>query len=199
MVAVGLVACVLYANRAAADDNAADIAEIKKLYAQINRDIEAGKYKTLYLYRPFPANEWLLQETETEEVRNTAETIVIYYRKGYVAKIRTYTIVDSAVTDEYYFRENGVLFFQFEELWAHSWDGDGKEALSLSEERHYVNARGRLIRHLHEYFRTSPNGKKTGVESSDNQMTLDLEAKGRVLSDVREFEFYKRIEKYVAK
>jgi len=179
-------------------DNSSDISEIKKLYSEINRDVKEGRYKKLYIFTKFPSEQHLIQETYTDDVRYSPDTVVVHYRKGYVAKIEhKATDGDIEVVNEYYFRQNGLLFFHYSEH--DELTGPRREVPVLHEERNYVNLKGRLIRTMHSAYYTK-KGKKNGLVYSENQMDIDMDAKDKVdLYNVKDFEFYKSIEKYINK
>lgn len=198
-VVISLIVNLAIPSNKAFASNAADISEIKKLYAQINRDIKDGKYKKLYLYKVFPNEKWLLQLDYTRDVKDSGDTIVVYYRNGQVAKIQSNLVIgDGDAKDESYFRENGLVFFHFSEHNDRGLDEKGRAIFAIAEERHYINVRGRLIRHLRAVYNTDKKGKKASLDHSDNNMDIDLDAKDNIdLSNIKEFELYKEIEKYI--
>ncbi len=52
---------------------------------------------------------------------------------------------------------------------------------------------------MHSAYYTK-KGKKNGLVYSENQMDIDMDAKDKVdLYNVKDFEFYKSIEKYINK
>ncbi|SRR6266568_322461 len=188
---------VVHSNTSFAD-NSSDISEIKKLYSEINRDVKEGRFKKLYIFTIFPSEQHLVQETYTDDVKYSPDTTVVHYRKGYVAKIEhKATDGDIEIVDEYYFRQNGLLFFQYGEH--DELTGLHRDIPVQHEDRSYVNAKGRLIRMMEAAYYIK-NGKKNGLKYSDNQMDINLDPKDKsILGNIKDFKFYKDIERYVNK
>src|SRR5712691_8474544 len=131
---------VVHSNTSFAD-NSSDISEIKKLYSEINRDVKEGRFKKLYIFTKFPSEQHLIQETYTDDVKYSPDTTVVHYRKGYIAKIANKLIGDIEIVDEYYFRQNGLLFFHYSTH--NELTGLHREIPVQHEDRYYVNVKGR--------------------------------------------------------
>jgi len=190
------VLSVVHSNTSFAD-NSSDISEIKKLYSEINRDVKEGRFKKLYIFTKFPSEQHLIQETYTDDIFYSPDATVVHYRKGYVAKIENKLIGDIELVDEYYFRQNGLLFFHYSTH--NELTGLHRDTPVQHEDRYYVNAKGRLIRMMHAAYYIK-NGKKNGLVYSDNQMDINLDPKDKLnLINIKDFEFHKDIERYVNK
>jgi hypothetical protein len=204
------VLSVVHSNTSFAE-NSSDISEIQKLYSEINREVKDSRFKKLYIFTIFPSDQRLIQETYTDDVKYSPDVTIVRYRKGYVAKIEhKATDGDIVAVDEYYFRQNGLLFFQYSEH--DELTGLQKETPVQYESRFYVNAKGRLIRMMRAAYYLK-NGKKNGLVYSDNKMDINLDPKDNksilsnisiisninILSNIKDFEFFRDIEKYVNK
>jgi hypothetical protein len=184
-------------SNAAMADNSADIADIKRLYGQINREIEQGQLKALYLYTMFPSEtDWQVRAQFTDDFKHSGRTFVVYYRKGYVAKIESFMAGDANTTVDYYFRENGKLFFRYSEHGELA--GAQFEKQYQYEDRQYINTKGRLVRWLHSVYRMK-KWKKAGLDSSDNEMEMDEAPTVEEVDylNVGDFELYKKISDFV--
>lgn len=201
LVSCGVVLVVSWVipSSAAFASNAEAVSEIKKLYTQVNIEIQNGAFKKLYLYKIFPSQEWLVQTDYTKDVKDSGDLVVVYYRNGYVAKIRSNLVIgDGDALDESYFRKDGRAFFHFSEHYDRGIDEYENVTFSITEERHYIDKRGRLIRHLRAVYNTDKKGKKAGLDYSENEMDIDLDAKESVdISNISEFESYEKIRKLV--
>src|SRR2546428_8210713 len=85
--ALFLSAYVLIESDLASADNKSDVSEIAQLYSKINQDIQNNRFSKVYIFTKFPSEQRFVQETYTEDVEYSPDRTVVYYRKGYVAKI----------------------------------------------------------------------------------------------------------------